>query len=279
MHACTYIYMHILIYNHKACTYVCTCMQLCACIIFLVTTSKAFLIPVGHTENIQCNGKDGGSYLWKGHDFEMILPPGCADGTVNISLQAYLPSSPQKHCLASAMFEITTNVEEFKKPITLKLPHWANIKSEKDKEKLCFLICWQKNYLHRAVKIHEVQKGSFEVGESLGCIDVSKVHQICICKKFAAAKFEFRKADYQFHDDLGLTSFETDDRVEIMMNWHTAEVDTAETWRTGFSSLRDEETIENKYLDMLFLPDHHKWAIYCIALDNPTYLQVIFKLI
>ena len=36
------------------------------------------------------------------------------------------------------------------------------------------------------------------------------------------------------------------------------------------------EAAKYNYLDMLLLPEYHdrKWGIYCIAIDNPTYLQV-----
>ena len=225
------------------------------------------MIPVGHSE-INCDGKIGGSYLWKGHDFGIMLPPDCADGAVNITLEAYLPSSTQKHCLASAVFEISTNVKQFKKPITLTFPHWVNIKSDTDKEKLCFLVF--QSYPYYTIS-YEIQKGSFQVGESLGSIEVSDVRLICICKKFAAAHFTFTKNEYfQFHTDQILRSYQTDFVTRELVNFEE-----------GYTTEAAGETTENKYLDLLVLPEGHdeKWGIYCIALDNPTHLQVMFNYI
>ena len=196
--------------------------------------------------------------MWKGHDFGITLPPDCADGAVNITLRAYLPSSTQKHCLASAVFEITSDVKQFKKPITLSFPHWVNIKSETDKGKLCFLVF--RNYSY------EVPKGSFEVGGSFGSTEVSEVRLICIYKKFAAARFVFTIAkDFQFHTDQILISFKTD--------FVTGNLDE------GYTTKASGEATKNKYLDLLVLPEGHdeKWGVYCIALDNPTYLQVMLN--
>ena len=217
------------------------------------------LIPVGDSK-VQCDGQRGGSYQWLGHDFGITLPPDCADGTVTITLKAYLPSSTQNHCLASAVFGITTNVKQFKKPISLSFPHWIDIKSETDKERLHFLVFKRRDSYGIS---YDYLKGSFEVKKSLGSIEVLEVVLlISICKKTAAASFTF--LDPVFHIDRILkpyrTGFET---PEALVNF---EADRA----TG-------EAIKNKYLDLLILPaESHdeKWGMYCIALDNPTYLQV-----
>ena len=240
------------------------------------------MIPVGHTV-IQCDGRKGGSYLWKGHDFEITLPPDCADGTVNITIRAYLPSSTQEHCLASAVFkiDITTDVEQFKKPIistyveqlekpitlSLRFPHWVNIKSDTDKEKLRFLL-FQGLFSFKCTRT--LQKGSFKVGESLGSISIEVsevVLLISICKKFAAASFTFMETDFRTDQILApfQTGFKTPQALANFEEGHKTEA-------TG-------EATENKYLDLLVLPaadDHDvKWGMYSIALDNPTYLQVI----
>ena len=226
------------------------------------TDFKIVLIPAGDTV-IQCDGKSGGSYLWKGHNFGITLPPDCADGTVNITLLAHLPSSTQDHCLVSAVFEITTNVKQFKKPITLSFPHWVNIKSETDKEKLHFLVFQRRSSYGIS---YGFQEGSFEVGESLGSIEVLEaVLLISICKKITAARFTFSKADFCTDQILKSckTGFET---PQALVNFEEDEA-------TG-------EAIENKYLDLLVLPAEchdEKWGMYCIALDNPTYLQVMFN--
>ena len=222
------------------------------------------MIPVGHSD-IQCDGRRGGSYLWKGHNFEITLPPDCADGTVTISLKAYMPCSTQNHCLASAVFKIITSVTKFKKPMTLRFPHWVNIKSETDKEKLHFLV----GRLDPSYGVScELQKGSFEVEESLGSTEVSKVVLlISICKKFAAASFAFSEAEY-FHTDQILGSCQKV-TSQVLVNFEE-----------GYTTEATCEAIENKYLDLLILPaegHYEKWGMYCIALDNPTYLQVIFN--
>ena len=230
------------------------------CISFSATTFKIILIPVGQSK-VECDGKRGGSYLWKGHDFGITLPPDCADGTVNITIGAYLPCSTQDHCLASAVFEITTDVKQFKKPITLSFPHWVNVKSDTDKKKLEFLVFQCNSY---GIPYGITQKGSFEVGKSLGFIEVSKVVQlISICKKFATGSFTFSEAG--FHTDQILKSCE---KV------------TSLVLEEGYTTEATGEAIENKYLDLLVLPaESHdeKWGMYSIALDNPTYLQVMFN--
>ena len=219
------------------------------------TTFKIVLIPVGNLD-VQCDGKSGGLYLWDGHGFRIMLPPDCADGTVNVSLIAYLPSSTEKHCLASAVFEIITDVKQFKKPITLSFPHWVDIKSETDKEKLHFLVFQSSSYGISC----GYQKGSFKVsnGESVGSIEVSEgVLLISICKKFAAASFAFSEAEH-FHTDQILKSSQKV-TSQVLVNFDTG------------------EATKNKYLDLLVLPAEGldaKWGMYCIALDNPTYLQV-----
>ena len=228
------------------------------------------MIPVGHSEKIHCDGKIGGSYLWKGHDFGITLPPDCADGAVNITLEAYLPSSTQKHCFASAVFEITTDGKRFQKPITLSFPHWINIKSDADKEKLCFLV-FHRSHPYPYRMSYEIPKVSYEIGESLGSIEVSDICLISICKKFAAARFAFTKSEYfQFHTDQIVRSYKTDFMTQAIVNLEE-----------GYTTESTGETTENKYLDLLVLPEDHdeKWGIYCIALDNPTYLQVMFNYI
>ena len=228
---------------------------------FIAIESKIVLFPVGHSEIKNCNGKTGGSYLWKGHDFRIILPPDCADGAVNITIAAYLPISTQKHSLASAVFEITTDSKKFEKPITLSFPHWVNIRCDTDKEKLCFLVFKSKSY--------GVEKGFF--GKSFGSIEVSEIHLISICKKFASARFVFSKAkDFQFHTHQILGSIKEDFCTETSLYLE-------ETHTSGTTS----KAVENSYLDLLVLPEGHdeKWGIYCIALDNPTYLQVMFNYI
>lgn len=170
-------------------------------------------------------------------------------------MEAYLPISTEEHCFVSAVFAIRANIKMFKKSVFVRFPHWVNIKSERDKEKLCFLMLYDNH--------HEVQKGSFEIGEPSGSIEVSEVCHIVICKKIGMTYFTFVKAGRSSQSELmriplyqvGLIKFNDEDRSTT----------------TSMS-----EPAEYNYLDMLLLPEHYdrKWGIYCIALDNPTYLQV-----
>ena len=216
------------------------------------------MIPVGESAVIHCDGKYGGSYHWKGHDFTITLPPDCADGTVPVTLEAYLPISTEKHCFVSAVFAVRANTKRFKKSASIQFPHWVNIKSEADKETLYFLIIHNNNG-------YEVQKGSFEIGEQSGSIEIqfSEVCHIFICKKFAMTYFTFVKAGRGIQSELmRMLSYSVG---PILLNYEERSTTTAMS-----------EPAEYNYLDMLLLPEYHdrKWGIYCIALDNPTYLQV-----
>ena len=209
------------------------------------------MIAVGHSEKIDCDGKYGGSYLWKGHDFAIELPPGCADDTVTITLEASLPSSTQEHCLLSAVFDVTTNVETLKKPVTVHVPHCVNIKSEQDKERLCFLI------LHKDSR--ELEKGNFEIGKSFGSVELTKFSKVTILDYFLLP----------FSTCLApLSSFITTNSVEsqaVMKEKHTSGANV--------------KKINKRYLDLLILPESHSemnnWhGTYCVIQDIPTYWQV-----
>ena len=206
------------------------------------------LIPVGNSVKIQCDGKRGGSYQWKGHDFTMTLPPDCANGTVTITLEAYLPSST---CLASAVFDVRTN-KKLKKPVSISFPHWVNIISETDKEKLCFLI------FHN--DICEVQKGSFEVGQQFGSIEVSEFHLISIGKDFAMTHFNVIKAKFDDNNQLFQPQIYSIKSINL---------------EEGLITKSNNEATENNYIDLLFSPERpdENWRIYCIAIDNPTYIS------
>ena len=139
-----------------------------------MNVAKMFLIPVGSSEKIECNGRCGGSYLWEGHDFAVLLPPGCADENFTINLQAYLPSSTQEHCLVSAVFDVTTNIEKFKKPITVRFPHCIKIRSEKDKEKLRFVIFHGDSY--------EFKKGHLKLENHLDQLKLRNLVNLVLVK-------------------------------------------------------------------------------------------------
>ena len=196
------------------------------------------LIPVGHSETIECDGKCGGSYLWKGHDFAIMLPPCCADEKVKITLQAYLPSATQAHCLVSAAFDINSSVKKFKKPIRVRFPHWVNIESEKDKESLHFLICHMDSC--------EVKTGYFEVGTSFGYIELLEFCPITIIFKRAIAQLKafFYPATTPPHFPHMILS-------------------------------KMDDNISEKYADMLLSTVHQNARIYCITKNLPTCLEVI----
>ena len=139
----------------KLCKCLCYCYK-CVSFTAMSPTAKVFLFSVGQSAKVQCDGKHGGSYLWKDHDFKIILPPGCTDETITMTLEAYLPSSTQKNSLVSAVFNAHTNVRTFKKLVTICFPHCAVIKSEEDKENLFFLILHNESYEFKkaALKIH-----------------------------------------------------------------------------------------------------------------------------
>ena len=208
------------------------------------------LIQVGHSEEVKCDGKLGGSYLWRGHDFILTLPPNCADESVALTLKSYLPSSTQEHCFVSAVFDITSNIKKFKKPVTIRFPHCANIESDKDKEKLCFLVLHEKAY--------ELKQGYFEAEKPFGSIEVT---EFCcfsiICKVIVSPVSYCLRFIKQFIS-------QSQNKIEIISNLEEG---------------RTSENISIRYLDVLILPEHHNemkhWhGTYCIIRDNPTYWQV-----
>ena len=211
------------------------------------------LIAVGPSEKIDCDGKYGGSYLWKGHDFAIVLPPDCADDTVTITLEASLPSSTQEHCLLSAVFDVTTNVETLKKPVTVHVPHCVNIKSEQDIERLYFLI------LHK--DSHELKKGCFEIGKPFGSVELTKFSKITILD-YVLLPFSLAL----------LSSFFTTNLAELQA---VTNVDLKEKHTSGANIKK----IDKRYLDLLILPKSHSemnnWhGTYCVIQDIPTYWQV-----
>ena len=221
-----------------------------------------FLIPVGSPEKIKCDGKHGGLYLWEGHDFAMLLPPGCADEIIAINLQAYLPSSTQEHCLVSAVFDVTTNIEKFKKPITVCFPHCINIRSEKDKEKLRFVIFHDNSY--------EFKKGYFEIGKSLGSVKIEKFSKLSI-SEISGTIFTYLTSPLQFclTSLISICTFTQPQSGTVVQS----------SLREGHTSEITAEKNTKIYVDLLILPKYHEektdWhGMYCIAQDIPTYWQV-----
>ena len=238
-------------------------MNECKCLYFRYTYSLFIDVPsgiadvsfiqVGHPEKITCDGKCGGSYQWKGHDFRIMLPPGCADETVTVILDALLPSSTQEDCLISAVFNVTTNVETFKKSVTVHIPHCANIKSEEDKDRLNFLVVHKNS--------HELKKGHFEVGKSYGSIELKKFSMLAIVDELLSVR------------DL-LSSF-------IQSGLAKPQAATDVKLKERHTSGANHKKITRRYLDLLILPksNDEKWfGKYCIIQDISTYWQVNIKL-
>ena len=169
-----------------------------------------------------------------------MLPPGCADGTVNVTIKAYLPTSTQEHPIVSAVFGITTNINNFKKPITLRFPHCVTVKSEKDKEKLRFLLLHHDTY--------RFNDGYFEVGESVGSIELNNFCKVCIFGACFAS-------------------------IISMVSPSNFTIESSENIRG------EQGKIDKNCLDLLILPKSHieirDWhGTYCIIWDIPTYLPV-----
>ena len=168
------------------------------------------------------------------------MPPGCADGTVNFTIKAYLPTSTQEHPIVSAVFGISADIKDFKKPITLRFPHCVTVKSEKDKENLRFLLLHNDTY--------KFMNGHFEVGESMGSIELHNFCKVCILGCF----FPF---------------------ISWVISPSSIAIESSE------SISEEEEEINKSCLDLLILPKSHTeirdWhGTYCIIWDIPTYLQV-----
>ena len=220
-----------------------------------LTVPQVFLIPVEPSEKIQCSGKYGGSFLWKGHDFMITLPPDCADEMITIDIKAYLPPSTQESSFVSTVFDVTTNIKRFKKLVTIRFPHWINIKSEEDKENLHILI------IH--ANSSEFMKGHFEVGESFGSVEVEHFCIFCACLgNFTTSLTRLTSAFSQFgyHQVAAITQ---------------QNVSSITPSNTGLS----RQLSEKRYLDLLILPYHRKeekeWnGMYFITLDCYTYLRV-----
>ena len=177
-----------------------------------------------------------------------MLPPDCANGTVNVTIQAYLPISTQEHPIVSAVFGITANIKQLEKPITLRLPHCVNVKSEDDKKMLSFLLLYTDS--------HTFEKGCFEIGESVGSIDLTNFCKVCI----------FGYTVSPLSECFGSATFLTVSSLKCT-------IDTTEIIKG------EQEKIDKSCLDLLILPESHTekkdWhGTYCIIWDIPTYLQV-----
>ena len=141
------------------------------------------------------------------------------------------------------MFGISADIKDFKKPITLCFPHCVTVKSEKDKENLRFLLLHNDTY--------KFMNGHFEVGESMGSIELHNFCKVCIFCGF-----------FRFFIPLIVPC--SNDTIAIESSENISE---------------EQEEINKSCLDLLILPKSHTeirdWhGTYCIIWDIPTYLQV-----
>ena len=177
------------------------------------------------------------------------MPPGCANGTVTITLKAYLPISTQENCLVSAVFNVITNIKTFEKPVTIRFPHCAAIKSKKDKEKLHFLILHNESY--------EFKKGYFE--NSFGSIELTEFCKISI--GYMISLFSIC--------------------ITPLTTWFTSQSKKFIHISSRLEEEPNKEKIVKRYLDLLILPKsynemHHWHGTYCIIQDISTFLQVLY---
>ena len=228
------------------------------------TEFKVCLVPVGDSAEIECNGKCGGSYLWEGHDFAIILPPGCADETVTITLRAYVPCSTLKHGIVSAVFGISTNNKNFKKPITVRFPHCVNINSKNDEENLKFYILHKDSY--------EFRNGHFEIGKTYGSIELTNFCELSIR--------EVGNTIYSY-TILPLKNYITSLISASGLSRSQSSTITLSNMEVGHSNMisNKAESINRNYLELLILPKSHNevtnWnGTYCIVQDIDTYMQV-----
>ena len=268
---------------------------------------QVFLIPVEPSEAIQCSGKYGGSFLWKGHGFMLIIPPDCADQVVNISIKVYLPVSTQGSSIVSPVFDVTTNIEKFKKPLTIRFPHWVNIISEEDKEKLSFLISDTNSSEAKFVK------GCFEIGGSFGSIQVDHFCIFCACLGNLSPSFTYLTSAISHYGSHYITSTQSptistqpnltsptqSPTISAPSNLTSPTQSPTISTPSYLASLTQSPTISTpsnlnlnrqtnlsyngnimkRYLDLLILPKCHneldEWkGIYFIALDCHSYIRV-----
>ena len=139
---------------------------------------------------------------------------------------------------------MTSNIKKFKKPVTICFPHWVNIVSEEDKEKMFFLISdinsSETNFM----------KGCFEIAGSFGSIKIDHFCLISIC--------------------IG----------NFIINFITSLISAIFQFFSHITS-PTQLPVMKSYLDLLILPDCHNemeaWnGIYCITLNSFTYVQVTF---
>ena len=232
------------------------------------------MIPVGSSAKLKYSGTDGGTFHWKPHDLTLTLPSGCADETVIIEMTASVPD--KSDLFVSAVFDIGCNVKKFRKPVTVSFPHCVRIKSFGNKSRMHF-------FTHNLGMVTFL-KGKFEVGSSLGSIEVTELSTLGII-------FANRLEDLLLKATQGTekNNFSVFVALQAMTNFSVCKPLMYK------STLHFGEPIEDylkchpirpypkRYYDVLLLPtcrhQEIKWiGYYCIVPFGKSYLTVKFHL-
>ena len=126
---------------------------------------------------IHCNGETGGIYYLRNHGLKLYFPPKCSQQNIEIVIHIYLSDkSPIKPGLqiASAVFKFRSNIKLFDKAVTLTIPHYIKIKSDEDKQKMCFVI--QRGNNEPVIR----RDGHFPVKKSYGSLKMTQFCKVVI---------------------------------------------------------------------------------------------------
>ena len=126
---------------------------------------------------IHCNGEAGGIYYLHNHGLKLYFPPKCSHQSIEIVIHIYLSDkSPIKSGLqiASAVFKFQSNIKLFDKAVTLTIPHYIKIKSDEDKEKMCFVI-------QRGNNEPDIRRdGHFPIKKSYGSLKIIEFCEVIV---------------------------------------------------------------------------------------------------
>ena len=139
------------------------------------------LTPVKPIARIVCDGKTGGNFHWKRHDFTISLPPNCVEGCIELTICPSLPENFQVYSgtfIVSAVFDIHCN-KKLVKPATLCLYHFVNLKSEDDVVKMNFCIDHETSYEINETS-YEIKHGNFRVGSCYGVVEMLEFSKVSI---------------------------------------------------------------------------------------------------
>ena len=129
--------------------------------------------PIDGPCKIRCSGETGGIYYLRNHGLKLYFPPKCSKQNIEIVIHVYLSDkSPIKPGLqiASAVFKFQSNIKPFDEAVTLTIPHYIKIKSDEDKQKMCFVI--QRGNCEPVIR----RDGRFPFEQSYGSL---KIKEFC----------------------------------------------------------------------------------------------------